>query len=377
MIYKDFGDLKLSALGMGTMRLPVTGGSDGSIDETAAREMVALAMKNGVNYYDTAWGYHNGQSELVMGRLLKEYPRESFYLATKFPGYDLGNMDKVEEIFEEQLKKCQVDYFDFYLFHNVCEMNIDAYLDESHGIHSYLMEQKRAGRIRHLGFSAHGSPAVIRRFLTAYGKDMEFGQLQLNYLDWTFQEGKEKVELLREWGIPIWVMEPLRGGQLANKVPEEDAAALAALRPHETLPAWAFRFLQTVPNVTVTLSGMSSLQQVEENLATYREEKPLSGAEWDALLGVAERMLRPNTVPCTACRYCTSHCPQQLDIPALLALYNEHRVTGGGFLAPMVLTTYPEEKKPGACIGCRSCEAVCPQQIKIPEALEAFQKMLG
>ncbi|MCI8653459.1 MAG: oxidoreductase [Angelakisella sp.] len=377
MIYKDFGDLKLSALGMGTMRLPVTGGSDGSIDETAAREMVALAMKNGVNYYDTAWGYHNGQSELVMGRLLKEYPRESFYLATKFPGYDLGNMDKVEEIFEEQLKKCQVDYFDFYLFHNVCEMNIDAYLDESHGIHSYLMEQKRAGRIRHLGFSAHGSPAVIRRFLTAYGKDMEFGQLQLNYLDWTFQEGKEKVELLRECGIPIWVMEPLRGGQLANKVPEEDAAALAALRPHETLPAWAFRFLQTVPNVTVTLSGMSSLQQVEENLATYREEKPLSGAEWDALLGVAERMLRPNTVPCTACRYCTSHCPQQLDIPALLALYNEHRVTGGGFLAPMVLTTYPEEKKPGACIGCRSCEAVCPQQIKIPEALEAFQKMLG
>lgn len=377
MIYKDFGDLKLSALGMGTMRLPVTGGSDGSIDETAAREMVALAMKNGVNYYDTAWGYHNGQSELVMGRLLKEYPRESFYLATKFPGYDLGNMDKVEEIFEEQLKKCQVDYFDFYLFHNVCEMNIDAYLDESHGIHSYLMEQKRAGRIRHLGFSAHGSPAVIRRFLTAYGKDMEFGQLQLNYLDWTFQEGKKKVELLREWGIPIWVMEPLRGGQLANKVPEEDAAALAALRPHETLPAWAFRFLQTVPNVTVTLSGMSSLQQVEENLATYREEKPLSGTEWDALLGVAERMLRPNTVPCTACRYCTSHCPQQLDIPALLALYNEHRVTGGGFLAPMVLTTYPEEKKPGACIGCRSCEAVCPQQIKIPEALEAFQKMLG
>ena len=376
MIYKDFGDLKLSALGMGTMRLPVTGGSDGSIDETAAREMVALAMKNGVNYYDTAWGYHNGQSELVMGRLLKEYPRESFYLATKFPGYDLGNMDKVEEIFEEQLKKCQVDYFDFYLFHNVCEMNIDAYLDESHGIHSYLMEQKRAGRIRHLGFSAHGSPAVIRRFLTAYGKDMEFGQLQLNYLDWTFQEGKKKVELLREWGIPIWVMEPLRGGQLANKVPEEDAAALAALRPHETLPAWAFRFLQTVPNVTVTLSGMSSLQQVEENLATYREEKPLSGTEWDALLGVAERMLRPNTVPCTACRYCTSHCPQQLDIPALLALYNEHRVTGGGFLAPMVLTTYPEEKKPGACIGCRSCEAVCPQQIKISEALADFSQKL-
>ena len=156
MIYREFQDLKLSALGLGTMRLPVVDGQDGAIDEPAAQRLVDLAMERGVNYYDTAWGYHAGNSELVMGRALRRYPRNSFHLATKFPGYDLSNMDKVEEIFEKQLEKCQVAYFDFYLFHNVCEANIDAYLDPQYGIHDYLMKQKASGRIRHLGFSTHG-----------------------------------------------------------------------------------------------------------------------------------------------------------------------------------------------------------------------------
>ncbi len=157
MVYKEFQDLKLSALGMGAMRLPVINGRDADIDEEKTAEMVAYAMEQGVNYYDTAWGYHNGNSELVMGRALNKYPREKYYLATKFPGYDLSNMDKVEEIFERQLEKCGVTYFDFYLFHNVCEMNIDAYLDEKYHIFDYLMEQKEKGRIHHLGFSAHGN----------------------------------------------------------------------------------------------------------------------------------------------------------------------------------------------------------------------------
>ena len=206
MIYKDYQGIKLSALGMGTMRLPLIDGDDTKIDEAAAKEMTAYAMEKGINYYDTAWGYHGGNSELVMGRILKEYPRDSFYLATKFPGYDLSNMPKVKEIFEKQLEKCQVDYFDFYLFHNVCEMNIDEYLNEKHGIYDYLMEQKKNGRIKHLGFSAHGSYDVMKRFLEKYGDAMEFGQIQLNYLDWTFQEAKEKVELLKEYHIPVWVM---------------------------------------------------------------------------------------------------------------------------------------------------------------------------
>ena len=198
MIYKEFQNLKLSALGMGAMRLPVLEGDDSQIDEAAAAQMVDLAMKSGVNYYDTAWGYHSGNSERVMGSILKNYPRDSFYLATKFPGYDLSNMDKAEEIFEKQLEKCGVEYFDFYLFHNVCEMNIDAYLDEKYGIFDYLMKQKKAGRIRHLGFSAHGAYDVMERFLDAYGKEMEFCQIQLNYLDWSFQDAKSKVVLLKK-----------------------------------------------------------------------------------------------------------------------------------------------------------------------------------
>ncbi len=375
MIYHSFKDLRISGLGMGAMRLPVIDGNDGRIDEQKAAEMVDLAMKGGVNYYDTAWGYHDGNSEIVMGKALKKYPRESFYLADKFPGYDLANMSKVKEIFPKQLEKCGVDYFDFYLFHNVCEMNINEYLDPKFGIYDYLVEQKRAGKIRHLGFSAHGSYDVMKRFLEAYGKEMEFCQIQLNYVDWTFQNAKAKVELLNEWNLPIWVMEPVRGGKLA-KLPDESAKRLKALRPDEDIPAWAFRFLQSVPNVTVVLSGMSSAEQMKDNIKTFETEKPLSDAEMSELMDVAGGLLNGN-LPCTACHYCVSHCPQGLDIPMLLELYNEHSFTGGGFIAPMALMAIPEDKHPSACLGCRSCEQVCPQQIKISEAMADFAAKLG
>lgn len=366
---------KVSALGMGAMRLPIVEGDYTKIDETALEQMVAHAMKSGVNYYDTAYGYHEGQSELAMGRVLGKYPRDSYYLADKFPGYDLANMDKVKSIFEKQLVKCGVEYFDFYLFHNVCELNIDAYLDEQYGILSYLLEQKKNGRIRHLGFSVHGSYEVMTRFLDAYGEHMEFCQVQLNYLDWKFQDAKAKVDLLEKLHIPVLVMEPLRGGQLAT-LPKEYAEELRALRPDETIPAWAFRFLQTLPSVTVTLSGMSNFDQMRENINTFETDCPLNTKEMDTLFSIADQMTQKKTLPCTACRYCTSHCPKGLDIPVLLAHYNEHLFSGGGFLAPMALSALPEEKRPAACIGCRSCEAVCPQQIKISEAMASFSAAL-
>ena len=375
MIYKQFQDIRLSALGLGAMRLPVLDGKDAQIDEPAAQEMVDYAMEHGVNYYDTAWGYHSGQSELALGRALARYPRESFYLATKFPGYDLNNMGRVEEIFEAQLKKCQVDYFDFYLFHNVCEMNIDAYLDPQYGINAYLAAQKANGRIRRLGFSAHGSVPVMRRFLEAYGDHIEFCQLQINYLDWTFQDAKAKVELLKEYDIPVWVMEPLRGGRLA-KLGESHTRRLNALRPDEATPAWAFRFLQTIPEVTMILSGMSNMAQLQDNVHTFETEKPLTEGELSELMEIADEILGRKALPCTACRYCTDHCPQGLDIPGLIGLYNEHNFTEGGFIAPMALAACPEEKKPSACVGCRSCEAVCPQQIKISEVMKDFTEKL-
>lgn len=376
MIFRNFQDLKLSALGFGAMRLPTVDGNDSVINEKAAAEMVEYAMKNGVNYYDTAWGYHDGNSEIVMGKALKNYPREKFYLASKFPGYDLSNMTKVKEIFEKQLEKCQVEYFDFYLFHNVCEMNINEYLDPQYGIFDYLTEQKKNGRINHLGFSAHGSYDVMKRFLDAYGEHMEFCQIQLNWLDWTFQGAKEKVELLKEHNILVWVMEPVRGGKLA-KLEDADEARLTALRPDEKIPAWAFRFIQSVPEVVVTLSGMSNLDQVKDNIRTFEEDKPLNEKEMSELLSIADRMAKEASLPCTACRYCTTHCPQGLDIPELIKLYNEHCLTGGGFIAPMALMAVPDDKKPSACVGCRSCEAVCPQQIKISEAMSDFTAKLG
>ena len=377
MIYRDFQGMKLSALGFGAMRLPVLDGDDSRIDEAAALRMVDTAMRGGINYYDTAWGYHGENSELVLGRALARYPRDSFYLADKFPGYDAANWGRVEEIFPRQLEKLGVDYFDFYLFHNVCEMNIDAYLDDGkYGIASYLKEQKRLGRIRHLGFSCHGEIDVLRRFLDAYGRDMEFCQLQLNYLDWTFQGGRDKVALLDERHIPVWVMEPLRGGKLAKLAPAYEAE-LKALRPDEEIPAWAFRFLQSVPSVTMILSGMSNEEQLEKNLATFADDRKLTDAEMKALMSVADRMLSVGTVPCTACHYCVSHCPQGLDIPRLIALYNEHAYTGGGFIAPMALSALPEDKRPQACLACHSCEQVCPQQIKISEVMADFSAKLG
>lgn len=377
MIYNDFQDLKLSALGMGNMRLPVIDGNDSKIDIDKSREMINFCMESGINYYDTAFGYHGGQSEIVVGELLKNYDRNSFYLASKFPGYDLSNMTKVKEIFEEQLKKCQVEYFDFYLFHNVCEMNIDAYLDPKYGIYDYLMEQKKNGRIKHLGFSAHGDIDCMTRFLEAYGKDMEFAQIELNYFDYQFQDAKGKVELLDKWNIPVWVMEPVRGGQLAT-LSEEATDKLKVARPNEDVPAWAFRFLQSIESVTMTLSGMSNMEQIKANVATYAENKPLNESEMKLILEIADDMIRKTTVPCTGCHYCVSKCPKKLDIPFLLKLYNEAMVAGSGdFIAPMALASVDVDKQPECCINCHSCEKVCPQTIHIPEELKKFATKMG
>ncbi len=375
MIYKDFKGKKLSALGMGNMRLPVIDGDDSRINEEEALRMIDYAMANGINYYDTAWGYHGENSETVLGKALKKYNRDDFFIATKFPGYDLANMPKVKEIFEKQLEKCGVEYFDFYLFHNVCEMNIDAYLDEKYGIFDYLCEQKKNGRIKHLGFSAHGGLKTMERFLKAYGEHMEFCQIQLNYLDWSFQYAKEKVEMLNTYNIPVWVMEPLRGGSLAKLSPENESK-LKALRPDEKISAWAFRFLQSIPSVTMILSGMSDMKQLEENIMTFSEERPLNDEEMEAIIAVGKDILSSKALPCTACHYCVSHCPKGLDIPSLLALYNEHIITGGGFIAPMALMAYADDKRPDSCIGCRSCEAVCPQNIEISEAMKDFMRKL-
>ena len=378
MEYYDFKGLQLSALGFGAMRLPVIDGDDANVDESTTIEMVDYAYDHGINYFDTAWGYHGGNSERVLGRALARYPRESFYLADKFPGYDTSNFGKHEQIFAEQLARCGVDYFDFYLMHNVCELNIEQYLDDAkYGTLSFFRRQVEEGRIKHLGFSVHGNLETFMRFLEAYGDIVEFCQIQLNYMDWDFQNARGKVEELQRRGLAIMVMEPLRGGILIS-LGDDDMAPLRQLRPAANAVEWAFAYVRGVKGVGTVLSGMSNMEQLRENVSLFEREDTLSAEEEAALLALGRKLASAKGVPCTACHYCVSHCPVELDIPRLLELYNEHLSRPDfAFIAPMALGAMPAEKHPGACIGCGACASVCPQQIDIPEALADFARLMG
>ena len=377
MYCNSFKDLKLSALGLGCMRLPCINNEEANPDQAATQEMVDYAMANGINYYDTAWGYHYGKSESVLGEALSKHNHDDFYIATKFPGYDLSNFDKYEEIFEKQLEKCKVDYFDFYLFHNVCESNIDAYVNNDKGLREYLLEQKKNGRIKHLGFSCHGTFETMMRFLEKHGDIVEFCQIQLNYLDYEFQNAKAKIEELNARGIPIWVMEGLRGGKLAKGCLGAEKI-LAKTRPDFTPVNWAFSFLESVPGVTMILSGMSNMDQLKENIEFFDEKKELEDEELGALITAAHYDIEAHkgTVPCTACRYCMENCPQEIEIPRILELYNEHVYSDGGFLGVMGVEAIEEGRKPSDCIGCGACAAVCPQQIDIPDVMSKFTELL-
>ena len=370
MIYSEFQDKQLSRLGFGLMRLPLM--PDGTIDETQAEEMVAYAMANGVNYFDTASPYHSGDSERVIGRILYKYDRGRFYLADKYPGHQIASKYDPAALFEKQLQKCGVEYFDFYLLHNVYEESMGVYLDPKWGILDYFKEQKRLGRIKHLGFSSHGNLENLKEFLDICGDDMEFCQIQLNYLDWTLQNAKEKYELLTERGIPVWVMEPVRGGKLVS-LSDAAEAKLHAARPDETTVSWCFRFLQELPNVKMILSGMSDRQQMIDNVATFAQPKPMTQEQVSLILEVAEEL--KDAVPCTACRYCCDGCPMELDIPFLLSVYNDIRFAPVTNTA-MRIDSLPANKRPTACVACGRCAQICPQKIDIPNALYDFSLRL-
>jgi predicted aldo/keto reductase-like oxidoreductase len=374
MITKEFQGKQLSLLGFGTMRLPLVGtGNNALIDEVALNKMVQYAHKHGVNYFDTAYPYHGGTSERAIGRALKQFPRESYYLATKYPGHQISSSYNPRETFEEQLEKCGVDYFAFYLLHNVYENSIHTYRDMRWGIVDYFLEQKKLGRIRHFGFSFHGGMECLDEFLNRYGEVMEFCQIQLNYLDWTLQNAKGKYELLTERNMPVWVMEPVRGGRLAT-LSESEEKQLKALRPDESVASWGFRWLQILPNVAMVLSGMSNMEQVIDNVRTFSEGNSLSEKEIELLLELAEGM--KNSLPCTACGYCCDSCPQGLDIPELMNMYNQLRFSPGINVA-MRVEALDESKRPASCIACGVCAQMCPQSIDIPTAMQEFTEALS
>lgn len=372
MLYKRFLDREVSALGFGMMRLPM---KDGEVDREQTEAMIDYAVTHGVNYFDTAYPYHGGVSELLAGEFLSKYPRESYCLATKFPGHQLSSSYDAREIFEEQLSKCRTEYFDYYLLHNVNENSIDVYRDKKWNIINEFVKLRKEGKIRHLGFSSHGGYDLLKSFLDEYGKCMEFCQIQFNYLDYTLQDAKKRYELLTERNIPVIVMEPVRGGRLAN-LDEESSAMLKKARPDDSIVSWALRWAASFDNVKVVLSGMSDMSQMSDNIKTIESFEKISDGEQDMLDKVSQRL--HNNIPCTGCRYCCDGCPMGLNIPYLLDIANEMRFSPS-VNATMRLDPLPDDKKPSACLSCGACKTICPQNIDIPlmlrELSEAAKKV--
>ncbi len=367
MRYKEYKDgRQISLLGMGNMRLPVLDGDNGRIDEEKAKAMIDRCMAEGINYYDTAYIYHGGTSEAFVGRALAEYPRDSFFVASKF-NYQAEPDYRVQ--FARQLERLQMEYIDFYMLHGIQDRFAEDML--GCGCIAYFDLMKKEGKIRHLGFSFHGSAALLRQVLDLYPWD--FVQLQINYYDWYYGDSRELYEIAAEAGIAVLVMEPVHGGMLA-RMTEQAEALLKAERPEDSIASWAMRWVLELPQVQVVLSGMSDDIQTKDNLATFSKVDPLTEKEHGLIREAARLQHDTVTIPCTACRYC-AECPLELDIPYLLGVYDQAKIGGNWRLA--VVNRLPEEKRPTACIGCGVCTAHCPQDIAIPEYMEKMQKILA
>ncbi len=366
MIYKAFHDISLSRLGMGNMRLPVQGDKAGApIDRVRAQEIIDYAMENGVNYYDSAYVYHGGESEEFLGEAMKKYPRESYYLATKFL---LSANPDYKAVFEEQLVRLQTDHIDFYLLHAIFDENCQSYLDS--GCIEYFLEQKKAGRIRYLGFSSHAGVEALTRIADHHQWD--FAQLQLNYFDWQYGTTQEEYKVLEERNIPIMVMEPVRGGRLAT-LSSEAEGMLKEVHPDWSMASWALRFVKHLPQVQVILSGMSNMEQIRDNIGTFQEPEGLSDEDTKLLMQACEAFRKQVSVPCTACRYCCDGCPMKIDIPAYLDVYNTYKTDGSWALNRM--DSIESEGKPADCIGCGACAGHCPQSIRIPEIMSELAEL--
>ncbi len=354
------GEVTLSRLGMGAMRLPMKEEAGSPIDVEKAQEIIDYAVKNGVNYFDTAYVYHEGKSEEFLGKALSKYPRDSFYVADKF-NY-MANPDYKAQ-FAEQLDRLQMDRIDFYLLHAVSDDLMDQLL--SCGCIDYFDQMKAEGKIRYFGFSFHGTPDALRKMVSLHSWD--FVQIQLNYYDWLFGDAKELYEILEQANIPITVMEPVRGGRLATLSDEIDRTLAQAI-PGRSVASWALRWLMRLPQVGVTLSGMSSLDQIKDNVDTFSEYQPLLDGQADLLLKMAAEFKKTISVACTGCRYCCPDCPQGIDIPRVLEIYNQYKLGGPWQLG--ALDKLPEGKRPEDCIGCGSCTAHCPQNIDVPAYMQ-------
>lgn len=365
MYYQDFKGNPISALGFGVMRLPTDPDNPDKFDRKAGQAIIDRAMALGINYFDTAHIYQKTDSEKFLGEALKKYPRDSYYLATKF--YASPKRD-IREIFFQQLERLQTDYVDFYLLHCLDEDTFPLYTDPERDDLGFLRQMREEGRIRYLGFSTHASCQLLEKFLGIHnGFDMAL--MQLNYVDWELLDARGQYELLTRHNIPVWVMEPLKGGRLATL---NDAACqrLKAAAPNRSIPSWSFRWLMGLNNVQTVLSGMGSIEMVEDNCATFEKLQPLDPQEREILEDARAAFIGDLGVPCSGCRYCCDNCPEGLDIPLLIRLYNEKSLSGEDWK----VTGLENTKGADACLQCGACMEHCPQHIRIPDVMTQLQK---
>lgn len=372
MKYSSFNSIgkEISKLGFGLMRLPKLKEGKETIDRNEALRLIDLAIKSGVNYFDTAYVYHDGESEDFAKYALSRYPRESYCLATKLPGWAIKDHGKhTEELFNEQLKKCGVDYFDFYLLHSVNRDIMKTFEDDNS--YEYLKKQKEQGKIKHLGFSYHGDLEFFIELLDKY--EWDFAQLQINYYDWEAQNAKEFYKALEERNIPCIVMEPVRGGSLHTL--NDEARAVFAELGDASCASYALRYVAQLPGVLTILSGMSTYEQVADNINTFNDCKPLTEKEKETV-EKANVLFRKNfAVPCTDCKYCVATCPAGVDIPACFKAFNEYNKTRCESDFKAAYTQIPADKRANLCIDCKACTEHCPQQIKIPDKLRKISEM--
>lgn len=363
-VYEKTGE-KVSLLGFGGMRFPTL---DDKIDEAKAEELLDMAYAHGVNYFDTAYRYHDGESQSFMGRALKKYDRSTYYLTNKLPIWLCDTPEDMERIFQDQLDKCQVEYFDFYLLHALCGSYYEKC--EKFGAYEFLRKKKEEGRIRHLGFSFHDTPELLDRICSEHQWD--FAQIQLNYLDWEMERAGEQYEVLCRHGLQCVIMEPVRGGSLSC-LADEAEQLLKDFRPDMSVSSWAIRYAASLPNVLTVLSGMTLKEHVEDNLRTMEDFTPLAGEEravLDKALAIHKQICM---LPCTGCRYCID-CPAGVSIPDIFHTYNKYMLSRnkGSFLKNMEKL---QKSGPEHCLTCGACVEKCPQKIQIPQELAKIQAL--
>ncbi len=361
-------DIETSMLGFGCMRFPQ---KDGKIDEELSEKMIDRAIACGVNYIDTAYPYHGGDSEPFVGRVLDKYPRNSYFLATKLPCWEVNSIDDAERLFNSQLERLNKDYVDFYLLHALSKDRWHKMLEL--GVVDYCEKLKAEGKIRYFGFSFHDSFEVFEEIIT-YRK-WDFCQIQLNYMDTEEQAGLKGYSLAERLGVPIVIMEPVKGGSLAN-LPDGITSEFRKLDGNASTASWAMRWIGSLPNVKVILSGMSAPEQVEDNLATFTDFKPLSDEEHKAVTQIAEMLKARVNNGCTGCNYCMP-CPAGVNIPYNFKIWNTYGIYGNNNGTKWQWEHDMDDKqKAKNCIKCGKCEKVCPQKISIRDNLERLQSEL-